>query len=32
MVAIEIVESGDKWKQRVKSVMDLYCCCCFPVS
>jgi len=21
-----IVESGDQWKQRVKSVMDLYCC------
>jgi len=26
MVAIEIVESGDWRKQRVRSVMDLYCC------
>jgi len=26
MVAIEIVESGDWWKQIVKPVMDLYCC------
>jgi len=26
MVAIEIVESGDQWQQRVKSVMDLCCC------
>jgi len=30
MVAIDMVESGDQWKQRVKSVMDL--CCCWLLS